>query len=134
MTTAPTTYDDRTTAALTRPGLLKRVVTGAAAFDAALGVACLAAAGAFGSWLSIPVTAVRATGAVFLLAAVTGAWTASRDAAQARPIIAANTVFSLWCVLLLAADSPNASGAVILVISALAGAVTATVEHRLSRA
>lgn len=133
MTAAPTTYDGRTTARATRPGTLKRVVTGAAAFDAGMGVACLAAASAFGSWLSIPVTAVRATGAVFLLAAVTGAWTARRDAVDARPIVAANSVFAVWCLLLLAEDGPNALGVALLVVSVLASAGTAVLEHRLAR-
>lgn len=133
MTAAPTTYDERPTVPATRPGLLRRVVTGAAAFDAGMGIVCLAAASAFGSWLSVPVTAVRATGAVFLLAAVTGAWTARQDAGDTRPIVVANAVFALWCVLLLAADSPNALGVALLVVSVLASAGTAVLEHRLSR-
>jgi hypothetical protein len=134
MTAAPTTYDSRTPTPATRPGLRKRIVTGAAAFDAGMGFACLAAAGAFGDRLSIPVAAVRATGVVFLLAAVTGAWTARRDAADVRPVVVANSVFALWCLVLLAEAGPNALGAVLLVVSALASTGTAVLEQRLARA
>jgi hypothetical protein len=132
MTAAPTTYGDVKTTDATRPGPLKRVITGAAVFDGAMGIACLAAAGTFGDWLSIPTGAVRATGGVFLVAAVAGAWTLRRRPADVRAIVGANAVFALWCLLLLAADGPNAVGASLLVVSVLASAATAVLEHRLA--
>jgi hypothetical protein len=110
------------------------VVAGAAGFDAAMGVACLAAAGSFGGWLSIPVVAVRTTGVVFLAAAAAGAWTARRSAADVRVIVAANAVFALWCLVVLAADGPNVLGTVLLSASVLASAATAVLERRLAGA
>lgn len=133
MTAAPTTYGDTTSPARASAGQLKRVLTGAATFDAGMGVACLAAAATFGSWLSIPTAAVRATGGVFLLAAVTGAWTVRRASVDVRPIVAANVVFAVWCLLVLATDGPNAVGAALLAVSVLASGGTAVLEHRLAR-
>lgn len=132
--TATTTYGDTRTAARAERGLLTRVVTGAAAFDAGMGIACLAAAGSFGGWLSIPVVAVRTTGVVFLVAALTGAWAARRSAADIRPIVAANAAFALWCLVVLAADGPNVLGAGLLSVSVLASAATAVLERRLADA
>jgi hypothetical protein len=134
MTAAPTTYGDTRATAGPRPALLRRVITGAAGFDGVMGVACLAAATTFSDWLSIPVAAVRVTGGVFLVAAVTGAWTARRSSVDVRAIVAANAVFALWCLLVLAIDGPNALGIALLVGSVLASAATAVLEHRLARA
>ena len=134
MTATSTTYGDTTAAARLKEGLLTRVVAGAAAFDAAMGIACLAAAGPFDGWLSIPVVAVRTTGVVFLMAAAAGGWTARRGARDVRPVVAANAVFALWCLVVLAADGPNLLGAVLLSVSVLASAATAVLERRLADA
>ena len=133
MTAAPTTYADTAPTLRHVAGPLKQVVTGAAAFDAGMGIACLAAAGTFAGWLSIPVGVVRATGGVFLAAAVIGAWTARRGAADVRPIVGANVVFAVWCLLVLATDSPNAVGTALLAVSVLASGATAVLERRLAR-
>lgn len=133
MTAAPTTYGDAHSTTRAPAGLLKRVLTGAAAFDAGMGIACLAVAGTFGDWLSVSAGVVRATGGVFLVAAAAGVWTARRTSADVRAIVAANAIFSVWCLLVLATDGPNAIGAALLVVSAIVSAATALLEHRLAR-
>lgn len=133
MTTAPTTYGDSTSTRRATTDQLQRVLTGAAAFDGTMGVACLAAAGTFGDWLSIPTGVVRATGVVFLVAALAGAWTLRRKPSDVRAIAAANIVFAVWCLLVLATDSPNAIGAALLAVSVVASAGTAVLERRLAR-
>src|SRR3954465_224820 len=76
--TTTTTYDQRLAPASDRRRLLRRIITGAAAFDAAMGVFCLVAASEIGDWLSIGTSAVRETGVVFLVAALVGGETALR--------------------------------------------------------
>jgi len=132
MTTAETTYRDTTTTG-TRRDLLRRVIAGAAPFDGVMGIACLVGASTFGSWLSVSAGAVRTTGAVFLAAGVVGAWTLRRQQLDVRPIVAANAVFAIWCLLVLALDGPNAVGAALLIVSAVASGGTAVAEHRLAR-
>ena len=135
MTTTATNYGDTTTTG-TRQPLLRRLIAGAAPFDGVMGVACLVAAATFGDWLSVPTNAVRATGAVFLAAAAAGVWTLSRrpraQSLDVRAIVAANAVFAVWCLVVLATDGPNALGAALLVVSAAASAATAVAEHRLA--
>jgi hypothetical protein len=131
VTAAATSYGETTTQGHNHT-TLRRLIAGAAPFDAVMGVACLAAAAQFGDWLSIGTGAVRGTGAVFLGAAAVGAWTLRRPKIDARPIVTANAVFALWCLLLLALDGPNALGAVLLVVSAVASAGTALAESRLA--
>jgi hypothetical protein len=46
----------------------------------------------------------------------------------------ANAVFAAWCLVVLAADSPNVGGAVLLVASAATSAATAVAEQRLAAA
>jgi hypothetical protein len=123
-----------TTAKGRRQSVLRRLILGAAPFDAAMGVACLAAAAQVGDWLSIGSGAVRATGIVFLAAAAVGGWTLRRPVIDARPIVAANAVFALWCLVVLALDGPNVAGTALLVVSALASAGTAVAEARLAAA
>ena len=117
-----------------RSSVLRRLIAGAAPFDGLMGIACLVAADRFGNWLSVSGAAVRTTGAVFLLAAVTGAWTLRRDVADVRAIVAANAAFAIWCLVVLGIDGPHALGATLLVVSAVASAGTAVAEHRLARA
>jgi hypothetical protein len=131
MTATATAYDE-TTASAGRSRLLHRIIAGAAPFDAAMGVACLALADRFGRWLSVGSAPMVATGAVFLAAAAAGAWTLRRGAADVRPVVTANAAFALWCVVVLAADGPNALGYVLLAGAALTSGATAVVEHRLS--
>lgn len=131
MTTTLTGYTD-TNSSDTRRSLLRRLVAGAAPFDGVMGIACLAAADRFGDWLSIPASAVRTTGAVFLLAAIAGAWTLRRESMDVRAVVSANALFAAWCLVVLALDGPNAVGAALLVVSAVASAATAVTEHRLA--
>jgi len=132
MTTASTTYQKATTTEKRRPGL-RQMIAGAAVFDGVMGVACLVAVDRFGGWLSVPSAAVATTGGVFLVAALIGVWTARRAAADVRPIVAANAVFALWCLVVLTFDNPNMLGAALLVVSAIASAGTAVTEHQLAR-
>lgn len=135
MTTDTVTYDDtRLGARPSRPPMLQRMVTGAAAFDGAMGVACLVAATDFSRWLSISADAVRGTGGVFLVAAVAGAVAAARSVRDVRWIAAANAVFGLWCLGLVAFARPNALGYVLLAGAAVTSGLTAVAELRLGRA
>jgi len=108
------------------------MISGAAVFDGVMGVACLAAASDFGRWLAIGAAPVRVTGAVFLLAAAAGALTLRRAALDVRLIAGANLLFAAWCLVVLAVDSPNALGAVLLAGAAVTSGATAFVEHRLA--
>lgn len=113
--------------------MLRRIVAGAAPFDGVMGIVCLAAADRIGDWLEIGTAATVGTGVVFVAAAAVGVVTLRRERLDARPIAAANAVFALWCLLVLVEDSPNALGAVLLVLSILTAGATAVVEQRLGR-
>jgi hypothetical protein len=132
MTTVATSYGDTTTADDRRQSLVRRVITGAAPFDGVMGIACLAAAAQFGDWLSVGAGAIRATGVVFLAAAVAGVWTLRRPSLDVRAIVAANAVFAVWCLVVLATDGPNSFGEALLIVSAVASGGTAVAEHRLA--
>jgi len=112
---------------------LRQILTGAAAFDGAMGVFCLAAATQIGSWLSVSTTSVRVTGVVFVVAAAEGVITLARSVRDVRWIVAANVLFAACCVGVLAFDDPNVVGAVLLAGGAACSAATAVVEHRLAR-
>jgi hypothetical protein len=127
-----TTYDDRSTAARDDRGPLRRMLTGAAAFDGAMGVACLAAASPFGRWLAVGTAPIRVTGGVFLLAALAGVVTLRRSATDVRLIAGANLLFAAWCLVMIGADSPNAVGTVLLAGAAATSAATAYAELRLA--
>ena len=129
--TTTTTYDDRHIAA-PYPGPLRRMLAGAAAFDGAMGVACLAAATDFGRWLAVGAAPVRVTGGVFLLAALAGASTLRRRDLDVRLIAGANLLFAAWCLTMIGVDSPNAIGTVLLTGAAATSAGTAYVERRLA--
>jgi len=126
-----TTFDNRT-ATTTDRGPLRRMLTGAALFDGAMGVACLAAASDFGRWLAIGTAPVRVTGGIFLLAAAAGAFVLARGVKDVRPIVAANALFAAWCLVMLGVDSPNALGIVLLAGAAATSGATAIAEHRLA--
>lgn len=112
--------------------MLRRIIAGAMPFDGVMGVACLAAASQFGDWLSISAGTVRATGGVFLVAAAAGAFVLARGVKDVRLIVAANALFAAWCLAAAGFAGPNAIGAALLVVSAVAAAGTAVVEHRLA--
>lgn len=131
MTTTAYAVESATTTQ--RTSRLRQMLTGAAAFDAAGGIFCLVASTALARWLSIPRSAVFVTGAVFLAAAAAGAFTVRRSPLAASWIVAANEVFALWCVLVLATDSPNAPGKVLLAIAAAVSAGTGVTELVLTR-
>ena len=131
MTTVTTTYDTRTAAS--RTSMLRRMLAGAAAFDAAGGVFCLIAASDLARWLSIPRSAGYVTGAVFLVAAATGALALRREPLDVKWIAGANELFALWCLIVLAADSPNALGVAVLAVAALSSAGTGAGELMLGR-
>jgi hypothetical protein len=131
MTATTTTYDRTPPTTFQRHGLVRKVIAGAAPFDGAMGVACLAAATRFAGWLSVGTGTVRATGLVFLVAAAAGAWTLVRPSRDVRRIVGANAVFALWCLAVIGFASPNAAGTSILAASAVAAAGTALVERRL---
>src|SRR3954468_332477 len=131
--TTATSYDQVSGRSTDRRRLLRTVVTGAMPFDGVMGVVCLAAASQIGDWLSVSAGTIRVTGGVFLVAAVAGAFVLRRGVNDVRPIVAGNAVFAAWCLAALALDGPNALGAALFAVSALASAGTAIVEHRLSR-
>ena len=128
--TVPQTHSEAGPVARRRQ--LRQMLTGGAVFDAAMGVFCLTAASNIGGWLSIPRAAVRETGGVFLVAAITGFVTVRRSRSDVRWVVAANLVFAAWCLLLLAADSPGTLGIVLLAGAVVSSAGTALVEHRLA--
>jgi len=127
-----TTYDNRTAATPHADGQLRRMLTGAAVFDGVMGVACLAAASEFGRWLAIGAAPVRVTGVVFLVAALAGVITLRRSRMDVRLIAGANLIFAAWCLVMLAVDSPNALGVVLLLGAAATSAGTAALEFRLA--
>jgi len=129
--TTTTTYDDRRVTT-TDVGPLRRMLAGAAAFDGAMGVACLAAATDFGRWLAVGAAPVRVTGGVFLLAALAGAHTLRRRDQDVRLIAGANLLFAAWCLTMIGVDSPNAIGTVLLAGAAATSAGTAYLERRLA--
>ena len=132
MSAATTTYEpaSRTT---TGHRLLRPLIAGAAAFDAALGVFCLVDAGRIGDWLSMSDGAIRAIGVVLLVAAVVGVETLLMPRLGTRWIVGANLLFAVWCLAAIAVDDPNTAGAVVLALAAASSAGTAALEHRLSR-
>lgn len=131
MTTVTTSYD--APAVGQRTSLLRRLLAGAAVFDASGGVFCLAAAGDVARWLSIPRGAVYVTGAIFLAAAVAGGLTLRRETLRVAWIVGANELFALWCVLMLAVDAPNTLGVVLLIGAVLSSAGTGLAEWRFAR-
>ena len=127
-----TTYDDRRATGHPTHGQLRRMVTGAAVFDGAMGVACLAAASELGRWLAVGASPVRVTGGVFLLAALAGAVTVRRPTLDVRLIAGANLLFAAWCLAMIGLDSPNTVGTVLLAGAAATSAATAFAERRLA--
>src|SRR3954447_597380 len=121
-TTMTTPYDAAAVAA--RTSMLRRMLAGAAAFDVAGGVLCLAAADELAGWLSIPRGAAYVTGAIFFTAAALGVVTLRRERLKLGWIVGANELFALWCLLMLASDSPNALGVALLLVATLTSAGT----------
>lgn len=135
MTTATTaTLSHSISTERRRSPMLRRMIAGAAAFDATLGAFCLAAAGELARWLSVPTAAGFATGGILLAAAATGGWVARRDPMPVRWIAGANGLFAVWCLLLLGLDRPNLLGIVLLAGAALSSVATAAGELTLPRA
>lgn len=131
MTALTTSYDVPATSR--REPALRRMLAGAAAFDAAGGVFCLAAAAELARWLSIPRGAVYATGALFVAAAAAGAVTRRRSPLKLGWIIGANELFALWCLLLLVLAGPNALGTALLLVATLSSAGTGAAQLLLAR-
>jgi hypothetical protein len=132
MAATTTTYDRTPATTSQRHGLVRRIIAGAAPFDGAMGVACFAAATRFAGGLSVGTGTVRTTGGVFLVAAAVGACTLARPSLDVRWIVGANTAFALWCIAVIGFAHPDAVGAAILGVSAVAAAGTALIERRLS--
>ena len=116
-----------------RAPMLRRMLAGAAAFDAVGGVFCFAAAADLARWLSIPRDAAYVTGALFLLAAAVGGLALRRERFTVTWIVGANELFALWCVVMLVVDAPNALGVVLLVAATLSSAGTGVAELLLAR-
>ena len=116
-----------------RLSMLRRMVAGAAAFDAAGGVFCFAAAAELARWLSIPRSAAYVTGAIFIAAAAAGGLTLRREPFRVARIVAANELFAAWCLLMLAIDDPNSLGMAMLGVAALSSAGTGAAEALLAR-
>src|SRR3954463_12208783 len=133
MATATTSYEQPATARASWHPALRPIVTGAAAFDALMGVWCLVDPGRIGGWLSISNGAVRSIGVVFLIAAVAGVETLVMPRLSIRWIVGANLLFAAWCLGAIALDGPDAVGAAVLAIAAASSAGTASVEARLAR-
>ena len=131
MTTVSTPYDARPT--IPSASMLRRMVAGAAAFDAVGGVFSLLAAGNLARWLSIPRGSVYVIGALFLAAAVTGGLTLRREPLNVTWIAGANELFALWCLLVLATDGPNALGITLLTVATVSSAGTGIAEHLIGR-
>jgi len=127
-----TTYDNHTTMARQGDGRLRQMIAGAAVFDGAMGIACLAAAADFGRWLGVGTAPMRVTGGVFLLAAVAGAVTLRRQVTDVRLIAGANLLFAAWCLVMLGVERPNVLGVVLLAGAAATSGATAVAEHRLA--
>jgi hypothetical protein len=133
MSAVTTSYDQAADTRSQWHPALRPIVTGAAAFDAAMGIFCLVDAGRIGGWLSISSGAVRSIGVVFLIAAVAGVETLVMPRLGIRWVVGANLLFAVWCVGAIALDGPDAAGAAILAVAAASSAATAFVEARLSR-
>jgi len=131
MTTITTRIDPA--AVTNRTSRLRQMLAGAAVFDAAGGVFCLAAASDLARWLSIPRAAAYVTGAIFLVAAATGGVSLRREPPRVGWIVGANEVFALWCVLMLAVDGPNSLGVALLAVAGLSSAGTGAAELALAR-
>ena len=131
MATLTTSFEDTTDAP--RVSMLRRMLAGAAVFDAAGGVFCLVAATDLARWLSIPRSAAYVTGAVFLAAAAAGGLTLRRRPLNVAWIAAANELFAVWCVLVLALDDPNTAGVALLSVAALTSAGTGAAELLIAR-
>jgi hypothetical protein len=131
MTTITTRIDSA--AVTTRTSRLRQMLAGAAVFDAAGGVFCLAVASDLARWLSIPRAAAYVTGAIFLVAAATGGLSLRREPLRVGWIVGTNEVFALWCVLMLAVDGPNSLGVALLAVAALSSAGTGAAELALAR-
>ena len=131
MTTVTTSYDART--ATPRAPMLRRMLAGAAAFDAVGGVFSLVAASDLARWLSVPRGSVYAIGALFLVAAVTGGLTLRRESPSVTWIVAANELFAAWCLIVLATDGPNALGVTLLSVAVASAAGTGVAEHIIGR-
>jgi len=132
MATLTTDYDARPAATSTRHHMLRRMIGGAAAFDAGMGVACLAAASELAGWLGVQAGTVRVTGVVFLLAAAAGGLTLRRTPVDVRAIVGANALFAVWSLAILGLDSPSALGVGLLLLAAASSAGTAVTEWRLA--
>ena len=130
MTTATTPYSP---AVPQRSSKLRQMLTGAAAFDGAGGIFCIAAAGSLADWLSVPRAAAYVTGVIFLVATGVGAMTVRRDPLKVGWIVAANELFALWCVLVLAMDDPSSLGVALFVIATVSSAATGLAELRMAR-
>jgi hypothetical protein len=129
-----TSYDHTPVTTSQRHAKVGKIIAGAAPFDAAMGVACLAASTHFAGWLSVGTGTVRATGLIFGVAAAAGAWTLARRSLDVRWIVGANVAVALWCVAAIGFAGPDAVGTAVLAVSAVAAAGTAVVERRLSTA
>jgi hypothetical protein len=129
-----TSYDHTPVTTSQRHAKVGKIIAGAAPFDGAMGVACLAATSHFAGWLSVGTGTVRATGLIFGVAAAAGAWTLARPSLDVRWIVGANAAFALWCVAAIGFAGPDAVGAALLAVSGVAAAGTAVVEHRLAPA
>jgi hypothetical protein len=133
MSAVTTSYDQPAhTRAHWHPAL-RPILTGGAAFDAAMGVFCLVDAGRIGGWLSISSGAVRSIGVVFLVAAVAGVETLVMPRLGIRWVVGANLLFALWCLGGIAFDGPDGIGAAVLAVAVASSAATAFVEARLAR-
>ena len=116
-----------------RTSMLRRMIAGAAAFDAVGGVFCLVAASDLARWLSIPRAASFVTGAAFLVAAAAGGVTLRREPLDVRWIVAANEIFAVWCLVMLAVDGPNGLGVALLSVATASSAGTGAAELLLAR-
>jgi len=133
MSAVTTSYEKPTTTRAHWHPALRPILTGAAVFDAALGIFCLVDADRIGGWLSISGGAVRSIGIVCLVAAVAGIETLVLPRIGIRWIVGANLLFAAWCLGAIALDGPDAVGAAVLAIAAASSAGTALVEARLAR-
>jgi hypothetical protein len=132
LTATTTSYDGPVASTAQRHGLLRRMLAGAAAFDGAMGVACLAAGSQIGGWLSIGARPVEVTGVVFLIAAVAGVATLRRPVLDVHWIAGANLLFAAWCLAEIGFAGPSAIGVALLAVGAATSAATAVAEYRLA--
>lgn len=106
----------------TKTSILRRILAGAATFDAVGGAVCFALAGDLARWLSIPRTDVYVTGALFLAAAAAGGFTLRREPLRLAWIVSANELFAVWCLVMLLDAGPNSLGVALLAIATLSSA------------